>query len=174
MNATKVDRTSALPVILGVMTFGFEGKSRVRVHNPKEVEKIIDVFCAHSHAEGPLCDIQVERITHNYKGMQKHILLSLKALNTDCLHLWYLHAPDRTVSYKKTMNAVNYLHKKEYFKRFGISNFASHLQIFLQTRLTGILCTKESIMTSTVRQTPIRKFGISLYAFNPRELKIEA
>lgn len=41
------------------------------------------------------------------------------------LEMWYLHAPDRSVSYDVTLKAVNDLHKEGYFKRFGISNYAA-------------------------------------------------
>ncbi|THU80203.1 Aldo/keto reductase [Dendrothele bispora CBS 962.96] len=226
------EQKSALSVVLGAMTFGFEGKSRVRVHDLKEVEKIIDVFCAHGHAEIdnsryygegtseqiigqldwktkglklstklPAFHVRfthkgVEEITHNYEDMEKHILLSLKALNTDCLDLWYLHTPDRTVSYEITMKAVNDLHNKGYFKRFGISNFAS----WEVAEVVGI-CRANGYIMPTVYQGVynaihraadpelipcLRKFGISLYAFNPLgggfftgkygkgELKVEA
>jgi aflatoxin B1 aldehyde reductase len=39
--------------------------------------------------------------------------------------MWYLHAPDRSVPYEVTLKAVNDLYSEGYFKRFGISNFAS-------------------------------------------------
>lgn len=39
--------------------------------------------------------------------------------------MWYLHAPDRTVPYEDTLREVNNLYKEGYFKRFGISNYAS-------------------------------------------------
>lgn len=39
--------------------------------------------------------------------------------------MWYLHGPDRTISYEVTLKAVNDLHKEGYFKAFGISNYMS-------------------------------------------------
>jgi aryl-alcohol dehydrogenase-like predicted oxidoreductase len=56
--------------------------------------------------------------------------------------MWYLHAPDRSVPYEVTLKAVNDLHQEGYFKRFGISNFASwvHLITYIESRLnsTGV------------------------------------
>jgi len=44
---------SALNIVIGAMTFGEEGKEGARVHNPKDVEAILDVFQAHGHTEVP-------------------------------------------------------------------------------------------------------------------------
>jgi hypothetical protein len=42
---------SALPVVLGAMTFGEEGKEQARVHDLETVKKIIDIFGSHGHRE---------------------------------------------------------------------------------------------------------------------------
>lgn len=42
---------SALPVILGAMTFGQRGKEQARVHDYETVHEIIDVFGQHGHRE---------------------------------------------------------------------------------------------------------------------------
>ncbi|KAK7464114.1 hypothetical protein VKT23_006278 [Stygiomarasmius scandens] len=217
------EEKSAVKVVLGAMTFGFEGKPGVRVHDVKQVEQIIDVFRAHGHEEidnsryygagtseeiigqidwkakglklstklpafhmksgqsgqqrGARHDRDVEEITHNYEDMKKHILISLKALNVDCLDLWYLHTPDRTVPYEVTMKAVNELYKEGYFKRFGISNFMA----WEVAEMVGI-CKANGYIMPTVYQgiynaihraaepelfPCLRKFGISFYEFNP-------
>ncbi|KAG6848945.1 hypothetical protein H0H93_012587 [Arthromyces matolae] len=64
-------------------------------------------------------------IEHTPECLRKYLLKSLKALNTDCLEMWYLHAPDRNVPYEVTFKAVNDLYKEGHFKRFGISNYTS-------------------------------------------------
>ncbi|THU82818.1 hypothetical protein K435DRAFT_871943 [Dendrothele bispora CBS 962.96] len=51
MATNNPEQKSALNVVLGAMTFGFEGKPGVRVHDLKQLEQIIDVFRAHGHAE---------------------------------------------------------------------------------------------------------------------------
>ncbi|THU91383.1 Aldo/keto reductase [Dendrothele bispora CBS 962.96] len=228
MASNNLEQKSALKVVLGAMTFGFEGKPGIRVHNLKQLEQIIDVFRAHGHAEvdrelfdnsryygdgtseeimgqidwrtkgliistklpafhpqnghsgqqrGSRVDRPVQEITHNYDDMKKHMLISLKALNTDCLDLWYLHNPDRTVPYEVTMKAVNDLYKEGYFKRFGISNFMA----WEVAEMVGI-CKANGYIMPTVYQgiynaihraaepeliPCLRKFGISSYTFNP-------
>lgn len=42
---------SLIPVLLGTMTFGEEGKDMVRVHDLKEAQKILDIFKSHGHNE---------------------------------------------------------------------------------------------------------------------------
>ncbi|THU83613.1 Aldo/keto reductase [Dendrothele bispora CBS 962.96] len=222
MTTKNSEQKSALNVVLGAMTFGHEGKHGVRVHDVKEVERIIDVFLAHGHVEidnsrfygegtteevvGQIdwkakglklstklhnfhpayldnlpkqqqASIKLPEISHKYEDMKKQILISLKALNTDCLDLWYLHFPDRTVPYEVTMKAVNDLYKEGYFKRFGISNYTA----WEVAEIVGI-CKANGYIMPTVYQgiynaihrmaepeliPCLRKFGISFYVFNP-------
>ncbi|KAJ3904977.1 Aldo/keto reductase [Lentinula edodes] len=118
-----------------------------------------------------------EDIHHTYEDMKKHILLSLKALNTNQLEMWYLHAPDRTIPYEVTMKAVNDLYKEGYFKRFGISNYMAFEVAEIVT-----ICKSNGYVLPSVYQgiynaihrgaepelfPCLRKFGISFYAFNP-------
>jgi aflatoxin B1 aldehyde reductase len=42
---------STLPVVLGAMTFGEEGREQVRVHDYQIVKQIIDIFGSHAHRE---------------------------------------------------------------------------------------------------------------------------
>jgi aflatoxin B1 aldehyde reductase len=43
--------------------------------------------------------------------------------------MWYLHGPDRTVPYEVTLKVVNDLYKEGLFKRFGISNYMSYVDL---------------------------------------------
>jgi hypothetical protein len=45
------EQKSALPVVLGAMKFGEEGKEQSRVHDLPTVQKIIDIFGHHGHRE---------------------------------------------------------------------------------------------------------------------------
>ncbi|TFK72502.1 Aldo/keto reductase [Pluteus cervinus] len=91
--------------------------------------------------------------------------------------MWYLHAPDRTVSYEVTLKTVNDLHKEGYFKRFGISNYPA----WEVAEIVGI-CRQNGWIQPTAYQgiynaihravepelfPCLRKFGISFYEFNP-------
>ena len=42
---------SALPIVLGAMTFGAKGKEQARVHDYETVQEIIDTFGEHGHKE---------------------------------------------------------------------------------------------------------------------------
>ncbi|RPD64666.1 Aldo/keto reductase [Lentinus tigrinus ALCF2SS1-7] len=119
----------------------------------------------------------VPRITHSPEDLRKHLDLSLKALQTDCLDMWYLHGPDRTTPYEVTLKAVNDLYKEGKFKRFGISNYMAWEVV----EMVGI-CKANGYIQPTVYQgiynaiqrkvepdlfACLRKFGISFYGFNP-------
>lgn len=63
--------------------------------------------------------------SHAKDALKPAMLESFKALQTDKVDMWYLHAPDHDVPYAETLEAVNELFKAGYFKRFGISNYAA-------------------------------------------------
>jgi aflatoxin B1 aldehyde reductase len=50
---------------------------------------------------------------------------SLEELQADCVDIFYLHAADRSVPFKETLQAVNELHKDGRFVNLGLSNFTS-------------------------------------------------
>ncbi|RPD64667.1 Aldo/keto reductase [Lentinus tigrinus ALCF2SS1-7] len=117
------------------------------------------------------------KITHSPEDLRKQLDLSLKALQTDCLDLWYLHGPDRTTPYEITLKAVNELYKEGKFRRFGISNYMS----WEVAEIVGI-CKANGYIQPTVYQgiynaihrkvepelfPCLRKFGIAFYEFNP-------
>jgi len=196
--------TSALNIVMGAMTFGAPGKEGARVHDLKDVEAILDAFLSHGHREidsartycagtseeylgqinwkekGLLIETKLaprSDITHAPEDLRKHLMASLKALNAESLEMWYLHAPDHSVPYDVTLKAVNDLHKEGYFKRFGISNFAS----WEVAEIVGI-CKANGYIQPTAYQgiynaihrtvepelfPCLRKFGISFYEFNP-------
>ncbi|PPQ75434.1 hypothetical protein CVT26_015356 [Gymnopilus dilepis] len=118
-----------------------------------------------------------EPISHDEKGLRKHLGESLKALNTSSVEIWYLHGPDRTVPYEETMRVVNDLYKEGYFKKFGLSNFASWevAEIVTIAKANGyILPTVYQGVYNAIHRVIepellpcLRKFGISFYAFNP-------
>ncbi|TFK64070.1 Aldo/keto reductase [Pluteus cervinus] len=116
-------------------------------------------------------------IDHSPEGLRKHLLRSLQALNAESIDMWYLHAPDRTVSYEVTLKTVNDLHKEGYFNRFGISNYPA----WEVAEIVGI-CRRNGWIQPTAYQgiynaihrgvepelfPCLRKFGISFYEFNP-------
>ncbi|KAJ7499440.1 Aldo/keto reductase [Mycena latifolia] len=115
--------------------------------------------------------------SHSPEDLRKFLMMSLKALNTDKLEMWYLHGPDRSVPYEVTLKAVDDLYKEGYFKRFGISNYMA----WEVAEIVGI-CKRFGYIQPTAYQgiynaihrgvepelfPCLRKFGMSFYEFNP-------
>ncbi|KAJ6485518.1 Aldo/keto reductase [Mycena sanguinolenta] len=199
---------SALNIVMGAMTFGAPGMDGVRVHDPKDIEAILDVFVQHGHREvdaarvygagtneeylakahwqdkGILMETKLYPAkgqtitgTHSPEDLRKFLMVSLKALNTDKLEIWYLHGPDRSVPYEVTFKAVDELYREGHFKRFGISNYMA----WEVAEIVGI-CKQHGYIQPTVYQgiynaihrtvepelfPALRKFGIAFYEFNP-------
>lgn len=124
-----------------------------------------------THAPNPVLG------SHSPEDLRKYLDISLKALNTDSLEMFYLHGPDRAVPYEVTLKAVDELYKEGKFKRFGISNYMS----WEVAEIVGI-CRRYGYIQPTAYQglynaihrgaepelfPALRKFGISFYEFNP-------
>jgi len=69
---------SALNVVMGAMTFGEAGKEGARVHDLKDVEKILDVFQAHGHTEVDTARVYCGGTSEEYLGNIKWQERSLK------------------------------------------------------------------------------------------------
>ncbi|KAJ8517541.1 hypothetical protein ONZ45_g5284 [Pleurotus djamor] len=182
---------------MGAMTFGEAGKDGARVHDIKDVEAILDVDTAIVYTGGTsekylgkidhvgrglkietkLVPRKALGYSHSPEDLRKFLLVSKQSLNIDCLEMWYLHAPDRSVPYEVTMKAVNDLYKEGHFKRFGISNYMA----WEVAEIVGI-CKANGYIQPTAYQglynaihrnvepelfPCLRKFGISFYEFNP-------
>lgn len=50
---------------------------------------------------------------------------SLKELGTDCVDIFYLHAPDRTIPFTEPLKKVDELHKQGKFVQLGLSNYTA-------------------------------------------------
>ncbi|KAI0920258.1 hypothetical protein AcW1_002052 [Taiwanofungus camphoratus] len=116
-------------------------------------------------------------ISHSPEDLRKYLELSLKALKTDQLEMWYLHGPDRSTPYEVTLKAVNDLYKEGKFKRFGISNYMAWevAEIVQICRANGYIqpTVYQGIYNAIHRKVEpelfpcLRKYGISFYEFNP-------
>ncbi|KAK3689694.1 aflatoxin B1 aldehyde reductase member 3 [Podospora appendiculata] len=62
---------------------------------------------------------------HKPDVITRHFETSLKELGTGCVDIAYLHAPDRTVPFADTLEAMNALHAAGKFKQLGLSNFTA-------------------------------------------------
>ena len=118
-----------------------------------------------------------EAYTHRPADLKPALLDSLKALNTDKVDLWYLHAPDRSVPYEDTLREVNSLYEQGYFARLGISNYAAW-----EVAQMAEICIRNQWKRPDVYQGVynalhraaepelfpcLRHYGIAFYAYNP-------
>jgi aflatoxin B1 aldehyde reductase len=115
--------------------------------------------------------------THRPEHLREALKRSLASLKTDTIDMWYLHAPDRSTPYEVTLREVNNLHKKGYFRRFGISNYAAW-----EVAQIVEICDRNGWIKPTAYQGVynafhrlvelelfpcLRKYGMSFYEFNP-------
>ncbi|EWC43670.1 hypothetical protein DRE_01557 [Drechslerella stenobrocha 248] len=115
--------------------------------------------------------------THHSGEIRRGLLDSLKALKADKIDLFDLHGPDRTVDFTVTLQEVNELYKEGYFTRFGISNYAAWevAQIWETCDRNGWIkpTVYQGVYNAITRGIELelvpclRKYGISLYVFNP-------
>jgi len=138
-----------IPLILGTMTFGLPG-SQARITDQATVQKALDTFGDYGHTEldtarmycggtteeilgmlsteGLVIDSKcfpVEPKGHEPAKLRASLEASLKALKTNKLRLFYLHAPDRSVPFETTLEECNNLYKEGKFDELALSNFAS-------------------------------------------------
>lgn len=62
---------------------------------------------------------------HKPERLKGYFNKSLGELGADCVDIFYLHAPDHSVPFEETLEAVNELHKQGSFVQLGLSNFAA-------------------------------------------------
>ncbi|KAK9329044.1 NADP-dependent oxidoreductase domain-containing protein [Lipomyces starkeyi] len=115
--------------------------------------------------------------THKPEDLRDGLKRSLEALKTNKVDMWYLHGPDRSISFEVTLCEVDKLHKEGLFDRFGISNYMSW-----EVAQMCEICEKNRWIKPSVYQgiyhalqrsiepelfPCLRHYGISLYAFQP-------
>ncbi|KAK9323503.1 NADP-dependent oxidoreductase domain-containing protein [Lipomyces orientalis] len=115
--------------------------------------------------------------SHSPADLRKYLIESLKALKTDKVDMWYLHAPDRTTPFEETFRAVNELHKEGYFSRFGISNYMAWEVAYINDMCiqNGWIrpCVYQGVYNAIHRTVEselfpcLRHYGMAFYAFNP-------
>ncbi|KAJ7845408.1 NADP-dependent oxidoreductase domain-containing protein [Mycena olivaceomarginata] len=194
---------SNVGVVLGTMTIGEPGREAVRVTTQKALVELLDVYQQHGHNEvdtaraygGGTSEEHLgaldwkargsvaarlfsgEALSHSPADLRKALKDSLAALKTDKIHMFYLHAPDRTVPFEDTLREVNKIHTEGVFERFGLSNFQSW-----EVAQVCEICKRNGWVMPTVYQglynalhrlieaelVPcLRAYGISLYIYNP-------
>lgn len=115
--------------------------------------------------------------SHKAEGIAESIDGTLKALQPAKVHIYYLHAPDRSTPFEETARAMNEAYKAGKFEVFGLSNFrADEVEEIYQ------MCVKNGWKTPEVYQgqynaiarrpeedlfPTLRKYNISYYAYSP-------
>ncbi|KAF9728617.1 aldo/keto reductase [Paraphaeosphaeria minitans] len=139
-------------IILGLMTFGPDVEWGAKTTSLEEFGTFLDHFQAAGYDEGDTARTyqngSQEGFTaavghkkrslsiatklypfspgaHEPKALREALEESLKQLEKDCVNIFYLHAPDRSVPFEKTLETVNELYKEGKFKQFGLSSFAA-------------------------------------------------
>lgn len=87
--------------------------------------------------------------------LRKSLQLSLEALKTEKIDMWYLHGPDRGTPLEDTVRGVDELYKEGLFIRWGISNFMGW-----EVAKICEICKKEGYVMPSVYQvsTPLISF----------------
>jgi len=141
-------------VILGLMTFGPPGSEDKggRITSLDDYNQCLDYFQHAGYSEVDTARMYIhgeqEAFTKEAKWKERGLTLatkcypsepgmhqpdrlkatlnkSLAELGTDCVDIFYLHAPDRSVPFAVTLEACNELFKEGKFVQLGLSNFAA-------------------------------------------------
>ena len=102
---------------------------------------------------------------------------SLSELGTESVDIFYLHAPDRSVPYVETLEALDRLYKQGKFKKLGLSNFAAwevaEFCVIAKERgwvKPSVYQAMYNAITRNIEEELIpccRKFGLDVVVFNP-------
>ncbi|RPD53616.1 Aldo/keto reductase [Lentinus tigrinus ALCF2SS1-6] len=171
------------------MTFGEEGKEGARVNDLKEVDTartytggtseeylgkinwkkrglVMDTKLYPNVAHVRFQSTGSARISHSPEDLRKYLDISLKALQTDSIDMWYLHGPDRSTPYEVTMKAVNELYKEGNHGMYTIVGICRANGYIQPTAYQGIYNAIHRKVEPELFPC-LRKFGIAFYEFNP-------
>ncbi|XP_033822037.2 aflatoxin B1 aldehyde reductase member 3 [Periophthalmus magnuspinnatus] len=111
------------------------------------------------------------------ESVRAQLETSLQRLQTDCVDLFYLHAPDHNNPIQDTLRACNDLHKEGKFKELGLSNYASwevaEIVSICKHNNWIVPTVYQGMYNATTRQVEtelfpcLRYFGMKFYAYNP-------
>ncbi|XP_030633449.1 aflatoxin B1 aldehyde reductase member 3 isoform X3 [Chanos chanos] len=111
------------------------------------------------------------------ESVRSQLETSLKRLRTECVDIFYLHAPDHQNPIKDTLQTCNELHKEGKYKELGLSNYASwevaEIYCICKHNNWVLPTVYQGMYNATTRQVEtellpcLRYFGIRFYAYNP-------
>ncbi|KAI0856817.1 Aldo/keto reductase [Xylaria cubensis] len=141
-----------LRVVLGLMVLGPPDVPGARLTGLDNITAAFDMFQARGHTEIDTArlylggkqeaftrdarwkerGLQVGTKTypiqpglHAPEALAETLETSLKELGTESVEIFYLHAPDRSIPFAPTLEALDKLYKAGKFKRLGLSNYTS-------------------------------------------------
>ncbi|KAF2450544.1 aflatoxin B1-aldehyde reductase [Karstenula rhodostoma CBS 690.94] len=161
-------------IILGLMTFGPDVEWGAKTTSLEEFGTFLDHFQAAGYNEGDTArtyqngaqegftaavNYKKRNLTiatklyplkpgkHEPQALRESFEESLKQLQTDYVDIFYLHAPDRSVPFERTLEAVNELYKEGKLKQFGLSNYAA-----FEVAEIAIICRDKGWVRPTIYQ----------------------
>ncbi|PTU23115.1 hypothetical protein P175DRAFT_0499669 [Aspergillus ochraceoroseus IBT 24754] len=191
-------------VILGLMTFGRDETKGARITSLDEFNKCLDYLQQQGFNEVDTARIYQEGgqeaftaqarwkergLTlatkwypqapgdHKPEVLRQNLELSLKELGTNQVDIFYLHAPDRSVPFDETLEAVNELHKEGKFVQLGLSNYTAFEVAEIVT-----LCNERGWVRPTIFQAmynaitrsietelipACKRYGLDIVVYNP-------
>ncbi|XP_053725370.1 aflatoxin B1 aldehyde reductase member 3 [Synchiropus splendidus] len=115
--------------------------------------------------------------TLSAQSVRSQLEASLKKLQTDCVDLFYLHAPDHQTPIQDTLRACNQLHQEGKFRELGLSNYASwqvaEIASICRHQEWVVPTVYQGMYNATTRQVEtellpcLRHLGMRFYAYNP-------
>lgn len=114
---------------------------------------------------------------HSKAQVRENFTKSLHELGTDCVEIFYLHAPDRSVPFVETLEACNELYQEGKFKKLGLSNYAAWEVAEIWNIADQQKWVKPTVyqamyncLTRNIEEELVpccRKYGIDILIYNP-------
>lgn len=142
-----------IKVILGLMTFGVDRDASARITHLDQFKSCLDFFqsqgfnevdIAYSYVDGKQQaftkaagwkerGLKIATREYPIKETGAHTAANIpdkcernpRELGTDCVDIFYPHAPDRNTNFTETIEECNKLYKEGKSKQLGLSNYAS-------------------------------------------------
>ena len=114
---------------------------------------------------------------HTASVLRDRLEFCLKELQTDCVDIFYLHAPDRSRPFDEALEVCNQMHKEGKFVQLGLSNFTA-----FEVAEIAAICREKGYVRPRIYQAmynaitrsieaelipACRRYGIDVVVYNP-------
>ncbi|KAL5336305.1 NADP-dependent oxidoreductase domain-containing protein [Aspergillus crustosus] len=114
---------------------------------------------------------------HKPEVVREKLEESLRELGTDCVDIFYLHAPDRSVPFAETLEEVDKLYREGKFRQLGLSNYTA-----FEVAEVAVTCHARGWVRPTIYQAmynaitrsietelipACRRYGLDVVIYNP-------